>query len=174
MAKTIYTFCIVLAVLCCYSVCVGQTCIEQVYTSQIGVREATGRNDGKQVEAYLKSCGLGKGYAWCAAFVKWCFVQCGIAVPINAYSPTAHNRNNVVMMRGQYAKAPRPGDVFTIWNTRMNRIAHTGFFHRQVNSTIYETVEGNTNDGGSREGDGVYKRKRSINATFSITRWIKE
>ena len=34
---------------------ISQSCIAETYTSQIGVREATGRNDGKQVEQYLKS-----------------------------------------------------------------------------------------------------------------------
>ena len=37
---------------------VSQSCITETYTSQIGVREATGRNDGKKVELYLKSVGL--------------------------------------------------------------------------------------------------------------------
>lgn len=78
------------------------------------------------------------------------------------------------MIRGNFNKPGQSGDVFTIWNIKLKRIAHTGFFHRQINSTIYETVEGNTNDGGSREGDGVYKRRRSIHSTHSITRWLPE
>ena len=171
MAKVTYPICVLLVILLCSATCLGQTCIEQVYSAQIGVREATGKNDGKEVEMYLRSANLGKGYAWCAAFVKWCFNQCGIFPPINAYSPTCHNRNNIVMMQGQFRKPGQSGDVFTIWNVRLKRIAHTGFFHRQVNATIYETVEGNTNDGGSRDGDGVYKRRRSIHSTYSITRW---
>ena len=34
-----------------------------------------GANRGPQVEAYLKSIGLGGGNAWCAAFVYWCINQ---------------------------------------------------------------------------------------------------
>lgn len=151
----------------------AKTCVEQVYTSQLGVREATGNNDGKEVEMYLRNAGLGKGYAWCAAFVKWCFNQCGITPPINAYSPTCHNRNNVVMMYGKYSKEPKGGDVFTIYNLRLKRISHTGFFDKKINETFFQTVEGNTNEGGSREGDGVYLRKRSIHSTYSITRWTE-
>lgn len=173
MAKISNIICIILVLLSVSVSCVGETCVKQVYTTQIGVREATGKNDGKEVEMYLRNAGLGKGYAWCAAFVKWCFNQCGITPPISAWSPSCHNRNNVVMMYGRYQKKPIAGDVFTIWNIKLKRIAHTGFFHRQINSTIYETVEGNTNDGGSREGDGVYLRRRSINATYSITRWTE-
>ena len=47
--------------------------VEQIYTAEIGVREKTGKNDGERIEMYLKSTGLGKGYAWCAAFVTWTF-----------------------------------------------------------------------------------------------------
>ena len=68
---------------------ISQSCIAETYTSQIGVREATGRNDGKQVELYLKSVGLGKGYAWCSAFVRWCFDKCGIKTSINAMALSA-------------------------------------------------------------------------------------
>lgn len=42
--------------------------------TQDGVREKPlGSNKGKEVEAYLKSTGLGGGYFWCMAFVYWCF-----------------------------------------------------------------------------------------------------
>lgn len=173
MAKTAIAFGYLLVILLLPVYSLGETCIERVYTSQIGVREATGKNDGKEVEMYLRNVNLGKGYSWCAAFVRWCFDQCGIKTSITAWSPTAHNAKNIVMQYGSYAKEPMPGDVFTVWNVKLKRIAHTGFFNKKINQTIFETVEGNTNDGGSREGDGVYKRRRSINSTFSITRWVK-
>jgi hypothetical protein len=143
-----------------------------VYNSQVGVREATGRNDGKQVEAYLKSTGLGKGYSWCAAFVKWCFDQADVKTPITAWSPSAHNSRNVVYFKRSLLKPVQPADVFTIWYPRLNRIGHTGFVDGQVNSKIIQTVEGNTNYAGSREGDGVYRKKRSLNTIHSITRWL--
>lgn len=41
---------------------------EEIAFTQLHVRELTGRNDGPEVEKYLKSVGLGKGYAWCMAF----------------------------------------------------------------------------------------------------------
>jgi len=34
--------------------------VATIYKSQLGVRERTGNNDGKDVEKYLKSVGLGK------------------------------------------------------------------------------------------------------------------
>ena len=142
------------------------------YTSQIGVREATGKNDGPQVEAYLKTVGLGKGYAWCAAFVKWCLNKAGISNTLNGMALSAHNKNNLVYHQKRFIKAVQPGDVFTLYYAHLGRIGHTGFIDKQVNSSIYESVEGNTNEAGSREGDGVYKKKRSYNATHSISRWL--
>lgn len=149
------------------------TDLRSIYISQIGVREATGKNDGKDVEKYLRSTGLGKGYAWCAAFVHWCLDQAKIPNTINAYSPTAHNPKNIVWFKHRFEKDIQAGDVFTLWYAKLGRIAHTGFVDRRINSSIYESVEGNTNEAGSREGDGVYKKRRSFKATYSITRWKK-
>jgi hypothetical protein len=145
--------------------------ITTVYLSQVGARELTGKNDGKQVEKYLRSVGLKKGYAWCAAFVRWCFDTAGIKTSINGAAASAHNPKDLVYFHGKQLKEPEPGDVFTLWFNSLGRIAHTGFYHARVNSSVYESVEGNTNEAGSREGDGVYKKYRSFKATYSISRW---
>jgi hypothetical protein len=148
--------------------------ITSVYLSQIGVREATGHNDGKDVEKYLRSVGLGKGYPWCAAFVHWCLDSARINNTINGAAASAHNSKDLVWYHKTQLKIPESGDVFTLWFNALGRIGHTGFFHRKINSTVYESVEGNTNEAGSREGDGVYKKYRSFNATYSISRWTKQ
>lgn len=147
--------------------------ITDVYLSQLGVHEATGKNDGKDVEKYLRSVGLGKGYPWCAAFVKWCYDSAGIKTPMNGAAASAHNSKDLVWFHKTQRKEPEPGDAFTLWYNALGRIGHTGFFHKKVNATVYESVEGNTNEAGSREGDGVYRKYRSFNATYSISRWIK-
>lgn len=173
MAKN---YCIALLVLLLYGSTAGiaqQTDIRTVYTSQIGVRELSGKNDGKDVEKYLRSVGLGKGYAWCSAFVHWSLEQTKTPNTINGYSPTAHNKNNIVYFQRKSLKPVQAGDVFTLWFASLGRIAHTGFLDRKINSSIFETIEGNTNEAGSREGDGVYRKRRSFNSTYSITRWVK-
>jgi len=139
----------------------------------MGKREATGNNDGEHICNYMKAVKLAcnKGYAYCTSGVKWCFDQCGIKTTITAWSPSSHNPKNVVMMHGKYLKEPKPGDSFTIYSVSKKRIAHGSFFHRKVNESIYMTAEFNTNSGGSRDGNGNYFRRRSINATYSITRW---
>ena len=145
--------------------------IESVYISQVGVRESTGRNDGYDVEKYLKSVKSVKGNSWCAAFVHWCLVQAEIPNKVNAWSPTAQNNKRMIYRARQFLEEPRAGDVFCLYYPKLKRIGHTGFFHSKVNLKVYESVEGNTNMAGSRDGDGVYKKYRSFNATYSISRW---
>lgn len=150
-------------------------CISCIYLEELGVVEQGGANKGQRVEEYLKAAGGKAGQPWCAAFVKWVFDQASISTPINVYSPTAQNKKNLVWAKKQSLKTPKSGDVFCLYYPKLKRIGHTGFFHRQVNKSIYESVEGNSNDSGSREGVGVFKlKKRSLNATYSISRWTSD
>jgi len=149
-----------------------RTALQKVYISQVGVREKTGKNDGPEVEAYLKSTNLGPGFAWCAAFVKWCFDQINHSVPITAWSPTAHNSKNIVYFRNRFEKQPQQGDVFTLYYPNKGRIGHTGFYDKMNNESMVQTVEGNTNGAGSREGDGVYIKFRPLKTIHSITSWL--
>lgn len=142
-----------------------------IYLSEIGVREATGKNDGKRVEQYLHSTGNHKGEPWCASFVRWCFDQAGIKTKITGAAASAENPRNLIFAKGRFLKPAQPGDVFCIYSYSKGRINHTGFFHRLLNNSLFESVEGNTNNTGSAEGDGVYRRIRSLKATYSISRW---
>lgn len=147
--------------------------LQEIYSTYIGVREATGRNDGPEVERFLRNVGLGKGYPWCAAFVKTCLLEAGYesAGKMNGMALSTVNKSNMVYSAGKKLKEPQPGDVATLWYNNLGRIGHTLFFDNEVNSNVYESVEGNTNGAGSREGDGVYRKKRSYKATYNISRW---
>ena len=51
--------------------------------------------------------------------------------------------------------------------------SHTGFAVSPVDAEGYfDAVEGNTNIAGSREGDGVYKKKRHISKVRSRIRFV--
>jgi hypothetical protein len=146
--------------------------VSEVYVSQIGVQEhPKGSNWGKEISKYLRHVKTYDPQPWCAAFVRFCLDSAGVKSTITAYSPTAHNSKNLVWFKMKWYKEPAPGDVFTIYFASMGRIAHTGFFDHKVNSSICETVEGNTNNDGSREGYIVCRRKRSLHSLYSITRW---
>ena len=84
---------------------------------------------------------------------------------------SCENKNNFVLRNKKELQQPKTGDVGTLYYTNLKRIGHTFFYDRRVNSSVYESVEGNTNGEGSREGNGVYRKKRSFNATYSLSRW---
>jgi hypothetical protein len=172
MAKNIILFSLVFLLSSFTDRAVLRSCVINAITKEVGVKEKTGNNDGKRVEFYLHSVGLTKGASWCAAFVHCWLTHCGVANTITAWSPTAHNPNNICYFKGKTVKTPEPADVFTLYSITKRRIHHTGFFVRKINSHIYETIEGNTNNDGSANGDGVYRRKRSFHQTYSITSWI--
>lgn len=137
---------------------------------QLGVKEfPKGSNTGKQVEVYLKSVGLGKGYAWCMAFVYWCvlqdFVANGLKTPLKA---TGGVRDQWIYCKKWAVKIPQAGDIFII--VYENGTGHAGFVEKILPDGMIQTIEGNTNDEGSREGYEVCRRKRSIK---SITGFIR-
>jgi hypothetical protein len=139
--------------------------------SQIGVMEKPpGSNRGPEVDEYVRRVGLDPAgqFAWCAAFVYFCFDQAALSL----------SRGNPVIRTGgvldHWAKAGtrgvprilaskavqnpalvRPGQIFVI--DTGGGAGHTGLVVG-VTAGKLVTIEGNTNDGGSREGVGVFQR----------------
>ncbi|MGH2668648.1 MAG: CHAP domain-containing protein [bacterium] len=64
------------------------------------------------------------------------------------------------------------GDLFLVWNAGLQRYAHVGFVEHVVGSmqSTLDTLEGNTSAGGSREGFGVFQRRRGAHALAGV-RW---
>lgn len=155
--------------------------LQQIYLGEVGVRERTGRNDGERVAEYLRYTHLGEGYAWCASFVSWVYGQAGYAEPRTAWSPSLFPSKRVIWERGRglrpIAKSPaatllpQKGDVFGIYFNSVKRIAHAGFVDEWGDKYVI-TVEGNTNEAGSREGDGVYRKRRLVSSIYQVASWL--
>ncbi len=147
--------------------------VKQNYTAQIGIREKSGRNDGTMVETYLRYCGLPKGQPWCASFVCWSFGQAGIKNPRSGYCPDLFTAKYLIYTRGKVSKhgQPQTGDIFGLYFPEKKRIAHTGFIETW-GDTFVITVEGNTNEAGSREGDGVYRKRRPRRSIYAAADFI--
>lgn len=144
------------------------------YLSQVGVKEATGKNDGPRVELYLRSVDLAPGAPWCAAFISWCYTVNGVDNPRSGWSPSYFPRAKTIYTRdGEIKATPQQGDVFGIYFSSMKRIAHVGFIH-QWDSRMVVTVEGNTNDDGSREGNRVAIKRRPIRTIYKVSRFVRE
>ena len=66
---------------------------------------------------------------------------------------------------------PETADIFGLYFPEKNRIAHAGFID-QWDGTWLITVEGNTNDSGGREGDGVYRKRRLVKSVYQVARYL--
>lgn len=132
---------------------------------EVGVREKSGNNDGKKVEAYLAAVGLKKGEPWCAAFISWVFKKSGYEQPRTGWSPAMFNASVTT-------KTVKAGNVFGIWFPNLKRIAHVGLVEKQEGDWLI-SIEGNTNVAGSREGDGVYRKRRLVKSVYAYADWLK-
>ena len=122
---------------------------------------------------------VGGSYAhWCATFVSWCAEQAGVPKSIlNRSTAAGHSSSyfNIYFYSGSstlnassddnyhflgYNYTPKKGDLFytRTWS-------HVGLVVG-VNGSYVTTVEGNTNDGGSADGMGVYRRTRAISSLY--------
>lgn len=133
--------------------------------------EPRNSNAGQAVEAMLKLCGLGKGHPWCAAFVA----HAGHAVygkdwplPLTAGCAAL---GEAAKAKGILVNTPLPGDVFLVWFPKLGRFGHTGFVTALGEGGSHRCIEGNTNDGGSRDGWGVFERDRAFGPNDRFIRW---
>jgi len=122
---------------------------------------------------YLASANLKRGQPWCAAFLTWTFRAAGIKAMVSGYSPNWFPAKKVIYTRGSSRNSsPGTADVFGIYFPTKKRIAHVGFIDEWKSGSIAITVEGNTNEAGSREGDGVYKKRRLKSQIYKVSRWL--
>lgn len=186
MAKSMYLLKLLpLAVLLLYSSAGGyavtgkRLLVRSIYRGEVGVREQSGHNDGPRIKAYLGYTGLKEGAPYCAAFVCWSLGRAGIVNPRSAWSPGLFPASKVIWERNRHipnVSLPEvfaPGNVFGIWFNDKGRVAHAGFTDGLQGQWAI-TVEANTNVAGSREGDGVYRKRRLISSVYQVADWVDE
>ena len=133
--------------------------VVDVAVAELGVEEEPhGSNSGKRVNEYLHAVGLGGGYSWCMAFCVWCYNEFyGASSPLKKtggvlaqwHISEAQNRS----------KVPVIGSVFIM--DFGGGLGHAGIVE-SIEGDYIHTIEGNSNDEGSREGYEVCRRKRKI------------
>lgn len=144
----------------------------EIAISQIGKEEVPrGSNWGEPVKSYLASVGINFPASWCMAFMYWCFQQAakslGIVIPLL--------KTGGVLNAWEHAPAmfkvtdPQPGDIFI--QDHGHGLGHTGIVERIEGDTVH-TIEGNTNDTGSREGYEVCRRVRSKSSIIGYLRYV--
>lgn len=130
--------------------------------AQKGVREH-GKNTGKDVRKYQDSTGLGgTGWAWCAAFVTWCYETAGLVLRSAWGFAGVADLESWGRKTGKWkprvAGYTPPAGAIVIF-----KFSHTGIVVSGGTKADI-TVEGNTssgNQGSQRDGDGVFQRTRS-------------
>jgi hypothetical protein len=133
--------------------------------SQVGVREEPrGSNRGPKIREYLESVGLGQGYAWCAAGMYWCCLKAGISahdLPQKRKAAGVINWKAWAWATGRNRSEAARGR-FGYW-LNQDGTGHIFICASKSILGVIRTIEFNTDgEAGSREGDGVYKRTRTI------------
>lgn len=148
--------------------------IAAVAREQLGVHE-TSDNQGPGIEKYWPATSYPEGYAerqpWCAAFACWCVQEAAKREPLLAlpYPPRSAGvqgwlvwaqdpRAGVVVFKphdGLYY--PHKGDVVVF----LPHFSHIGIVD-DFDGRRVQTIEGNTNLDGSREGVEVDVKQRDL------------
>jgi len=141
--------------------------------SQVGILEdPLGSNRGPEVDDYLRAVGLnpvGHSFPWCVAFTHFCYLQAAdqlsVANPhiktagvLDHWNKAGGTAGVVRVTTAQAMEDPslvKPGSLFIL--ATGGDAGHSGMVISTANGRL-ETIEGNTNDNGSREGIGVFRR----------------
>ncbi len=140
----------------------------EIARSEIGTREVTTNwgspKDPSDVDDFLKSVGITFPAPWCMAFVYWCFEQAakelGVPNPVPRTGGVAKCWSDA---KDKRVLMPQKGDLFVMLNP--NGTGHIGFVDN-VPGLTFSTIEGNTNEAGSREGVMVRARERMVGNTI--------
>lgn len=140
-------------------------------------------NWGPMIERYLHAADINVPAAWCAAFVNWCAEEAyGL---VNKTSPLEQVENQALVQSyfdwavdtGRIVQEPEDvglGHLFLLFFPSKDRYAHIGFVRDpdpMMDRTEFSTVEGNTNEGGSREGYKVASRLRPYDGRVVFIDW---
>lgn len=129
-----------------------------VATKQIGYREGFSNghwNNKEKFAAEVPGLAWANYQPWCDVFVAWCFAQVNALDLIPVSASVAESRDEW-KKRGRFSYRPGIGAqaLFGI-----NGDEHTGIVKAYTKKYVV-SIEGNTNDDGSAEGNGVYRHTR--------------
>lgn len=148
---------------------------------EIGQRETLGANDSPRIREYkaLLHYTYKVPVPWCAIFVAWDYIASGVPLPAlsgnPAYVPNwSKDPRYVIYTRGAKTnKMPCAGDVVTYYSPRQGIEFHIAIIKIwPPTGDYFYTVEGNTNNAGSDEGDGVYLKLRRKSDAYKIMRFV--
>jgi hypothetical protein len=127
-------------------------------TTLKNLKKAVGYREGKG-NANKFSAGLGRpAEFWCADFAEYELKVSGVPrIGTSAYTPKVEAQYKKA---GRLGTKPRVGAQFFLYSPAKGRVCHTGIVIALLSGNRVRTIEGNTNNDGSDNGDGVYVRIR--------------
>lgn len=131
------------------------------------------QNEGTWVRAYMDG-NEGSNWPWCMGFVQTIIDQASFTLgqSLKDFMPVSYScdvvglaglKNKMLIRNADVRKDPKKvekGDVFLVVKSSKDW-THTGII-TEVEKDWFHTIEGNTNDEGSREGYEVCRRKRNF------------
>ncbi|GAA0977522.1 hypothetical protein ENKNEFLB_02094 [Nocardioides aquaticus] len=123
----------------------------------VGFRETYSGGHWVNGNKFAAIAGHANGYAWCATFVCAIYKLAGVAGLITTPSAGVDQLSVGFKKAGRWSESPAIGAV-VFYGTPAD-LNHTGIVASYIGDTI-TAIEGNTNDTGSREGNGVYVKTR--------------
>lgn len=134
----------------------------------IGVKE-TAHNSGPYIDDWLLRVRRKPGNPWCVAFA-WCMLDdacASLGIVLRAYLPPVAGGHLMIQMakeRKAWTDVPGPGFIFAIDHGTSGggaRLSHVGIVV-ELDGDRMRTIEGNTNEAGSREGNCVAAKSRLV------------
>lgn len=147
--------------------------------AQLHVREKR-ENRGEVVDTIQLHAAGWRGYPWCVAFADWVVDIAFRRLMLNSPFDIGVSSSRLVRKAREHARLitdpdqVKPGDLFVL------KGGPTGYRHTGIvldvarrppfDEASFRTVEGNTNEAGSAEGDGVYSKMRRLSAQYYV--WV--
>jgi len=134
----------------------------------------SGFNDA-DFEKRMKETGWVKGASWCAYFCELVWKEAYKSSPetvaldkLFSGSATANYKNFDLAHGWEVGQTPKIG-ALSVWRHGNGWQGHIGIVTGIGQNGAYNTIEGNTNDVGGREGYIVAKKTRHLNQPYSAT-----
>lgn len=156
--------------------------IVELAAKEVGVEEIDGSNCGPRVNQYKAATNLppDEPWPWCAAFVCWLVQEAMAATGIKetarfkrprtagawAFENWSLAQDLTTQTRKPHRGDIKPGDIVVF------TFSHIGIAVGSPDAEGYvATIEGNTDAAGSREGGGVFRKRRKLSAIRSRIRF---
>lgn len=148
--------------------------IVEVAQKYIGLHEKPSNSgfEDPLFQKRIEEVGWEKGDAWCAFFAELVWKEAYDNLPMKKqldklFSGSAVQTYKNFMLDGKWSMEIKPSaGSLAVWRVGLTDAGHIGIVIKIVDDNTFQTIEGNSNDDGSREGVKVVLKNRRLRAEF--------